>query len=434
MKDSVLEAVREAASDNDCFIALGGGADSAVLVWAAVEALGPDRVKSVFVYHGLDGSDDLRDAALAVSSRVGVHCSVIDRLVHDGGNLEARARAERYDAIEGVIDTGSVAFTAHTADDQAETVLMRLMRGSGTGSLSGIPYRRGIWRRPLLNRSREELRSIAVDLDLPFFDDPGNTDPRFMRTRIRHVVMPAIESEGGPRTKDLIRRSSALLAADDEELEAVASKTPITPIAGGVSIPLGPMIALSDPIASRIARRALRGIFGGDPGSASDLDAVLSVARGGAATTISGAFQVVREPPYVSIVAPGDQTTPAEVKIAIGDTFEWLGVEYSTSVTSNPPPTIPGGRFTLISEQAVDTVLCVRAFHPGDRIEIEQGATPVKELLRAAGVPERMRAYSPVTTVGGRIAAVIGVRVAAWARPVGHMAVVTIEREVGAWK
>jgi tRNA(Ile)-lysidine synthase len=434
VKDSVLEAVRETASENDCLIALGGGADSAVLVWAAVEALGPDRVNSVFVYHGLEGSDDLRDAALAVSSRVGVRCTVIERLVPDGGNLEARARAERYDAIEGVIDTGTLAFTAHTADDQAETVLMRLMRGSGTGALSGISYRRGVWRRPLLGISRGALRSIAVDLELPFSDDPANTDPRFLRARIRHVVMPAIEAECGPRTKDLIRKSSALLAADDDELEAVASKIPITSIARGVSMPLGPMIALSDPIASRVARRALREVFEGEPGSASDIDAVLSVVRGGDATTISGAFQVVREPPFVSIVGPGDETIPAELKIRVGDSFEWLGVEYSTRVTSRPPPSIAGGRFTLLSEQSVGTTMGVRAFHAGDRIEIDAGATPVKEVLRVSGVPERMRPYSPVTTVDGRIAAVIGMRVAAWARPAGDKAVVTIEREVNTWK
>lgn len=434
MKDSVLEAVRVAASGDDCLIALGGGADSAVLVWAAVEALGSDRVSSVFVYHGLEGSDDLRDAALAVSRRVGVHCHVIERLVHDGGNLEARARAERYDAIEGVIEAGTVAFTGHTADDQAETVLMRLMSGSGTGALSGIPHRRGVWRRPFLGISREALRSIAVDADLPFFDDPANEDLRFMRARIRHVVMPAVEAECGPRTKDLIRRSSALLAEDDGELEADASKIMITPIADGVSIPLGPMIALSDPLASRVARRALREVFEGDPGSASDVDTVMSVARGSDAKTISGAFQVVREGAFVSIVASDTRMIPAEMMIRIGDSFKWLDAEYSTKVMTRPPPAIAGGRFTLLSEQSVGPTMGVRAVRPGDRIEIDGGATPVKELLRAAGVPKRMRPYSPVTTVDGRIAAVIGVRVAAWARPARDRTVVTIEREVGTWK
>jgi tRNA(Ile)-lysidine synthase len=434
VKDSVLEAVRNAASDNDCLVALGGGADSAVLLWAAVEARGPDRVTSVFVYHGLEGSDDLRRSALGISRRVGVRCNVIDRLVEDGGNLEARSRAERYDAIESVIETGTVAFTGHTADDQAETVVMRLMRGSGTGALSGIPRRRGVWRRPLLDISREVLRSIAVELDLPFFDDPANTDPRFLRARIRHVVIPAMEAECGPRTKEMIRRSSVLLAADDNELEAAASRVPITPIAGGISIPLGPMVTLSDPLASRVARRALREAFGGDPGSASDVHSVLSVARGADATTISGAFQVVREPPFVSILAPGDQLVPAEVKVRVGDSFDWFGVAYSTSVTGRPPPSIVGGRFTVLSEQSVGSTMGVRAFRPGDRIEIDQGATPVKEVLRVAGVPERMRPYSPVTTVDGRIAAVVGVRVAAWARPATSKAVVTIEREVGTWK
>jgi tRNA(Ile)-lysidine synthase len=433
VKRSVVEAVRDAV-DTDCLVALGGGADSAALVWAAAEVLGPDRVQAAFVYHGLEGSDALRDAALATCDVTGVQCTVLERLVPDGGNLEARARAERYAALESLLEDGNIALTGHSADDQAETVLMRLLRGSGARGLAGIPHRRGPWRRPLLGFSRETLRSIALDLGLPFFDDPANTDRRFMRTRMRHVLMPVIDEEFGPDVRDRILRSAVLVAADDEALECEARKVSIMTVPEGVSIPLGPMVTLPDPIASRVARRALRNVLGGDPGSASDIEAVLSVARGAPAATISGALQVVKNSPYVCILRLGDWVVPDEMKIHIGETFDWSGTEYSTRITDVPPPAIVGGRFTLLDEEFVGDSARIRGFQPGDRIEIETGASPVKEVLRVAGVHERLRPYSPVTTVEGRIAAIIGLRVATWARPRIGRPTIIIEREVGTWK
>lgn len=433
MTDSILAAVAAAVSDNDCLVALGGGADSAVLLWAAVEALGSDRVKAVFVYHGLEGSDALRTSAVAVSGHCGVQCDVIERLIDDGGNLEARARSARYEAIEAMIRDGTVALTGHTSDDQAETVLMRLVRGSGTGAISGIPCRRGIWRRPLLGSSRASLRKMAEDLGLPFTDDPANTDPRFMRTRIRHDVMPVLEASCGPDTKALINKSSQLLAADDNVLEAEADTVPILPTVGGVSIPTGPLIALPAPIASRVVRRALRMLLEGHPGSASDIDAVLSVARGGGATTISDALQVAGETPFVSIYTSVDPVVPDPIEIAVGETFSWSGQSYSTTMASTPPPSITGGRFTILRGNAVGTELSLRGFESGDRIDIGTGSTPVKEVLRVAGVPARVRMHSAVVTVGSRVAAVVGVRVSSWARAERGEAAIIIEREVGTW-
>ena len=434
MRVSILEAVAVAVADNDCLVALGGGADSAVLVWAAVETLGVERVRTVFVYHGLEGSDALLNASVAVSEAVGVQCDVLERLVPEGGNLEARSRAERYDAIEATVARETIALTGHTADDQAETVLMRLLRGSGTGAISGIPYRRGVWRRPLLGVPRATLREIAEDLSLPFVDDPANTDRRFLRTRIRHAVMPVIEAECGPDAKELILRSAALLAADDDALEAEAAKVEILAVIGGVSIPLGPMMSLPDPIASRVARRALRGVLDDYPGSAADVDAVLSVARGGVPRTISGSLQVVREPPFVTIADPSPLPILDAFDVSLGDSFTWFGSTYSTRVVDRPPPTITGGRITMLDAQAVGDSFHVRQLRPGDRIGIGTGSTPAKEALRSSGVPARVRPYSLVVTVGDKIAALVGVRVASWAKPVHGEPVAIIEQEVNTWK
>ncbi|RLE14143.1 MAG: hypothetical protein DRJ28_06210, partial [Actinobacteria bacterium] len=125
--DLIVEAVASAVGDSNCLVALGGGADSAVLLWATTEALGAERVHGVFVFHGFEGSNMLRSGATAVAEKIGVAFGVVERIIPDGGNLEARARRARYEAIEAVMADDAIGLTGHTADDQAETVLMRLL-------------------------------------------------------------------------------------------------------------------------------------------------------------------------------------------------------------------------------------------------------------------------------------------------------------------
>jgi hypothetical protein len=98
-----------------------------------------------------------------------------------------------------------------------------------------------------------------------------------------------------------------------------------------------------------------------------------------------------------------------------------------------PPPAISGGRITVLDAAAVGDGFSIRGFQPGDRIDVTNGSTPVKEVLRVAGVPRRLRPHSPIVTVDGKIAALIGVRVASWARAQRGESGVIIEREVDTW-
>ena len=433
MNSEVVQAVAAVVQDQDCLVALGGGADSAVLLWAAVGALGSEQVRAVFVYHALEGSDALRESATAVAARCGVEFDVVERPIADGGNLEERARNARYEALEKTMAPETVGLTGHTADDQAETVLMRLLRGSGTGALSGIPARRGAWRRPFLHVSRATLRSMAENLNLPFSDDPHNSDQRFARAWIRHGVMPILEQERGPQVRTLIGTSARLLGADDDLLEAQARLVPIYDFRSGVSIPIGPLVSASDPISSRVVRRALRRLLDEHPGRATDVVAVLNVARGAPETTISGSLQVVAEPPFVTIVIPEQPAVPDKLDVGVGESFLWGGIEYSTEVARRLPPAVAGGRTTIVDARALGNEFTVRGFQPGDRIDLDHGSTPVKEVLRVAGVPRRLRQHSPIVTVGAKIAALIGVRVAPWARAQRGETAVIIEREVGTW-
>ena len=150
-------AVVDAAGERPCVVALGGGADSAMLLNAAVQSKTGAGIRAVFIHHALSSSDLLKQSAIDLVAHLGVALTVVNAPVDDGPDLEARARIARYAAIESITEDHEVILTGHTADDQAETVLMRLMRGSGAGGLAGIPPARGPWLRPFLEFRRREL-------------------------------------------------------------------------------------------------------------------------------------------------------------------------------------------------------------------------------------------------------------------------------------
>lgn len=437
MNSSIVSAVRDAVNDSDCVVALGGGADSAVLLWAACEVLGPERIEAVFVFHDLEGSEMLRDSAGALAAQLRVRLMVIDRPISDGGNLEARARTERYDAMEALLVDGRLGLTGHTADDQAETIVMRMFRGSGSGGLSGIPSARGAWRRPLLDMSRSTLRETAIELHLPFSDDPANEDKRFVRSRVRHIIMPTIERELGPESKSNVARSGALLGADDALLQRQANLVPTVRFPGGVSIPIGAIVSAPRPVASRVVRNALHLLMKDAKSSQNDVDAVLKVANGSKGITISNGFIVTPERPFVTIHATSHSTNQLtethrgqeEIEIEVGSTFEWFGNEYTVTRHPISGRYRTGGRFTVLSSEAVQPPTSARNLGNGDRIDTGHGSTPLTELLRRTGVPARVRRTSLVVTVSGKVAALGGIRVASWAAPRHGQPAVVIKRE-----
>ena len=140
------------------------------------------------------------------------------------GGPEAAARAARYEALD---DTASAAgavsvLLGHTLDDQAETVLLGLARGSGARSLAGMAARRGRYRRPLLAVRRAQTTAACAALRLEPWDDPQNHDPGYARARVRHQVMPALAAALGPGIAEALARSAGQLRADADALDALA--------------------------------------------------------------------------------------------------------------------------------------------------------------------------------------------------------------------
>jgi tRNA(Ile)-lysidine synthase len=213
--------------------ACSGGADSLALA-AAVAFEAPKAgllAGAITVDHGLQpGSAEQARRVTAVLAGLGLSpvLSVAARVARpqDAGSYpgpEAAARSARYAALDEAAEhTGSWLMLGHTLDDQAETVLLGLGRGSGPRSLAGMASVAGRYRRPLLGLRRSQTRAACTAQDLPVWDDPQNSDPAFTRTRVRRL-MPALEEALGPGVAEALARTAALMRADAEVLDALAA-------------------------------------------------------------------------------------------------------------------------------------------------------------------------------------------------------------------
>ncbi len=172
---------------HDYGVAVSGGPDSMALLWLMVSLL-PGQVRAATVDHGLrQGSADEARMVAGFCARDHIPHAILHPPAPIRGSLQAAARTERYRLLEQWREAQALDFivTAHHADDQLETVIMRLNRSSGVGGLAAIRARNGAVLRPLLGWRRSELVALALDADLPFADDPSNADVRFDRARLR---------------------------------------------------------------------------------------------------------------------------------------------------------------------------------------------------------------------------------------------------------
>ncbi len=202
-------------------VALSGGADSLALTAAAV--VEADTVDALIVDHGLQrGSSAVAAEAADAARRLGCRAARVRRVEVDGpGGPEAAARQARYRALDELRDGLPVLF-GHTLDDQAETVLLGLGRGSGQRSLQGMAAFDDPWGRPLLGVRRETTRQLCRDLGLRPHEDPHNSAPEFTRVRLRTEVLPLLEEVLGGGVAPALARTAAQLRDDGEVLDSLA--------------------------------------------------------------------------------------------------------------------------------------------------------------------------------------------------------------------
>jgi len=274
---------------------------------------------------------------------------------------------------------------------------------------------------------RAEIRSIAEELDLPFADDPANEDSAYLRNRIRADLLPMLDGDYRPGIVHVLARTGSLAAADDQTIEELASGIPIIEDGGAILIPAAALETVPVPVGARTVRRGLRRLLHPYAGSAGDVDAVLRVsARSSGPATISGGLEVTREGPFV-VIDPGAAEAPVPVPIEIPAliTFGRTSVRFEF----DDGQTVRRRSVLLVDAAIFEGEALLRCAAVGDRIEIDGGSKTVRTVLSEREIPVRQRSTWPVIVSGGRIAAIVALRVAPWARPsTGRAVTVTNER------
>jgi len=228
---AVRRALADLAAAAPVTAAVSGGADSLALA-AALAHVRPGS-GAVVVDHGLqDGSAAVAARAAGQCAGLGLSARVV--AVRVDGSGEGPARAARLAALEA---TGGTVLLGHTLDDQAETVLLGLARGSGARSLAGMAAVRGPFRRPLLGLPRGLVRQACADAGLVAWEDPHNTDPAYARVRARAVALPALEAALGPGVAAALARSAAALREDADALDALAAAAATNEVAALAALP-----------------------------------------------------------------------------------------------------------------------------------------------------------------------------------------------------
>jgi tRNA(Ile)-lysidine synthase len=252
-------------------VALSGGPDSLALA-AAVAFEAPRAGLSagaVIVDHGLqEGSDAVAARAAEQAAALGLAPVRVERVTVGGqGGPEAAARAARYAALEraAVEEGASAVLLGHTLDDQAETVLLGLARGSGAASLHGMAPLNGLWRRPLLGIRRSTTEQACADAGLEPWHDPHNDDPAYARVRVRGAVLPVLEAELGPGVAESLARTAEQLREDNAALDAFAEEVAedlADHAEAGLTLPIPALAANPAALRQRLVRLAVRSEFG----------------------------------------------------------------------------------------------------------------------------------------------------------------------------
>ena len=273
----LLERCRFPPPGTEVDCAVSGGPDSTALLVLAVEA---GLVATAWhVDHGLRSGSSAEGAMVArLAAGLGATARCMEATVDDGPNLEARAR----DARRAVLPPGVL--TGHTADDQAETVLVNLLRGAGVPGAAGIGSPE---RRPLLALRRRETRALCEDMGIQPLEDPMNADPRFVRNRIRHEVLPLLADVSGRDPIPLLARHAMRAAEATHLLSGLVADVDPTDVRALAELP-------DDLVRLALRGWLTRGADGLPPDSAS-VERVLDVARGRIrATEVVGGYRVVR--------------------------------------------------------------------------------------------------------------------------------------------
>jgi len=393
--------------------ALSGGADSVALLDALAGRARRDGFTLVAAHldHGLRSAASA-DAAFCVElcRRLGVrlvagNADVRARARREKGSLEQLARAERYAFLRRAKDeTAAVAIAvAHTEDDQAETLLLRLMRGAGAAGLQSMRPRAGDVIRPLLAVSRAEVLAHLRARGLVWREDETNRDTAFARNRVRHELIPYLERHFNPRLRPALARTAELLASEQSLLDTLVPAA-VHDASGAVTLSLGELRAVPPALARLRVRRALEatgGLRGVGEGHVAGILALAGrAAASGRSLTLPGGrsasvcFDRLRIGPArrhqdrfaFPLAVPGRVELPGGIAL--------VAEPASASAVSEAAGAVVG---------APQGPLEVRTRRIGDRVRVRGRARSLKRYLIEERVPAEERGHLPLVAVGHEV-------------------------------
>jgi tRNA(Ile)-lysidine synthase len=394
MSERPLEAARESGllpAGRPVLVLLSGGGDSVCLLDVArrLEA----RVSALHVNYGLRAGADSDEAFVReLCSRLGVPLHVERVDLPEGGNLQERAREARYALAESLADADYAA--AHTASDQAETVLYRLAVSPGSRALLGMEPRRGRLVRPLLYVTREEVRDYLRARGLDWREDPSNADRRFARARVRHDLLEALRTVG-PAAERTIAETARQLREEAEVLDAAVSEA-IEELGGGPAVSLA-ALREKPPALRRLVLRRLAG----DrpvPESILELDD-----RGTKTLDLGGGLRAVAEYGTLRFTRAREETVPEPVELTVPGRVRFGDWEVEASL----------GGAGDVSVTGLGSIATVRAWREGDRMRPAglDGTKTLQDLFTDRKVPRALRRTLPIVEANGEIVWVAGVAV-----------------------
>ncbi len=400
-------------------LAVSGGADSTALLLgtAQVRARLGLTVEVATLDHGLrpEAAQEVR-AVEQLAALQGFVCHVRSLGLRAGPGVEMRSREARYAALEAVrLERGLAAVaTAHTASDQAETVLMRLARGTSLRGAAGIRPRRGSVVRPLLECTREEVEAFLREQGAGFVVDPMNADRQLFRARVRHEVLPVLARAAGFAVTEHLASFARLVAEDDALLSELADAAWRRLALGDGSLDVVGLRALEPPLRRRVLARLLA--QAGAVVDEATLGRVLVAVSHGRSATLSGGLQLRAAGGSVRCSRPR-RCTPGTLALE-GEGAEGAleGTGWRFTVSARPAPQ---GALVLPLHPETRWPLTVRTRRPGDRIQGPSGSRKLQDVFVDLRLPAERRDLQPVVTdAEGRLLWVPGL----WAPPLRNVA------------
>lgn len=403
--------------------AVSGGMDSMALLHVLLE-LSPQlgiTVSVAHLNHQLRGAESKRDANFVQShcQLLNIPCAVGTADVssyaaqHHLG-VEEAARLLRYEFLESLDPDARIA-TAHTADDNLETVLMHLLRGSGLHGLTGIPPVRGRIIRPLLSITRREIEHYLNANNISHVEDSSNIRDDYLRNRLRHQVIPLLAAEN-PRLTESVTRLSQSLRLEDEFM---AQEAAVRLAGAQTENRLSLAALLCEPEAMQL-RMLIQFLAPAGTLSRRHLDAARKLCISdmpSASLSLPGGYGLKREYGYLILCA---ETSPAPIPaplIISTDGIYSFGPWEITCTYGPAPAQLPKDTVALSLANLTHPV-CLRTYQTGDRIRFSGGTKKLSRLFIDQKIPTALRPYMPVVLVGDSIAAALPLRSAEAFSPV----------------